>query len=815
MTATRSLIIKTRLLPTSVLLIAILATLIAYAAPAMQVGTGQAPLEKATIQPTTDRPQNEARYSPPVAPSASLFLPVVTYDTGGTGSSLPFGGNRVAIADLNGDGVLDLITANWCASVKDCSNGSVGVLLGNGDGTFKPAVTYPSGGYYAFSVLVADVNGDGKPDLVVANGCASQFSLCPVQSSVGVLIGNGDGSFQPVKNYDAGGSISGMAVADLNGDGKSDVIVADCAPTGAICWDVEGVVAVLLNNGDGTLAPAVTYDSGGKVASTITIADVNLDGHPDVLVGNVAACDTNDNCGKGSVGVLLGNGDGTLRPAAAFGSWWPYSVVVADLNGDGKPDLLTTTTNAGGDVSVLLGNGDGTFQAMVPYPLNADYQSPAIVADVNGDGKPDVLVGSFSCTNGTSAYGCVSVLLGRGDGTFENVVTYNSGAPVGGWLAVADINGDGKLDLIAENGCATICSAPGSLGVLLGNGDGTFQPVVTYSSGAAGTSWVGVADLNGDGKPDLVVASPSDTDFKVGVLLNNSVRLVPTTTTLVSSLDPSFLGQAVTFTAAVSSSAGTPPNGETITFYNGSAVLGVAPLSGGATSLTTSSLAAGIYTITAAYSGDANFAASTSNGLRQVVNTSSKSGTATALTSNLNPSIYGQKITWTATVTTSGALPPTGKVNFTWGGGRYSFGTAMLNSSGLATLTRSLESAGTYQLTAVYSGNANNLGSSSAALNQVITEATTSATLSSSPNPSTSGQSVTFTATIASPTITPTGPVTFTAGKTMLGTAQLSGGKVKFTTSTLAIGSTKVTATYQGDSNIAGSAASVTQTVQP
>jgi len=151
----------------------------------------------------------------------------------------------------------------------------------------------------------------------------------------------------------------------------------------------------------------------------------------------------------------------------------------------------------------------------------------------------------------------------------------------------------------------------------------------------------------------------------------------------------------------------------------------------------------------------------------------------------------------------------------TWGGGRYSFGTATLNSSGLATLTRSLESAGSYQLTAVYSGDANNLGSASVALNQIVTQATSSAALTSSPNPSTLEQPVTFTAQISSPTVTATGPVTFTAGKTVLGTAQLSGGKAKFTTSTLTVGSTKVTATYQGDSNIAGASASVRQTVQP
>jgi hypothetical protein len=150
-------------------------------------------------------------------------------------------------------------------------------------------------------------------------------------------------------------------------------------------------------------------------------------------------------------------------------------------------------------------------------------------------------------------------------------------------------------------------------------------------------------------------------------------------------------------------------------------------------------------------------------------------------------------------------------VKFTWS--VYSIGSATLNSSGVATLTKSTLNVYTYPLTATYSGDTNNLGSASPVVNQVVQQTTSAATLTSSPNPSTSGQSVTFTAKITSPTVTPTGPVTFTAGNTVLGTAQLSGGKALFTTSTLAVGSTTVTATYAGSSNISGSSASVVQVV--
>ena len=162
---------------------------------------------------------------------------------------------------------------------------------------------------------------------------------------------------------------------------------------------------------------------------------------------------------------------------------------------------------------------------------------------------------------------------------------------------------------------------------------------------------------------------------------------------------------------------------------------------------------------------------------------------------------------------TSRSIAPKGTVNFTWDG--YSLGTATLNSTGVATLTKSNLNAYTYPLTATYSGDANNANSTSAILNQVVRETTSAAKLTSSPNPSTKGQAVTFTATITSPTVVPTGPVTFTSGTTVLGTAQLSEGKATLKTSTLAAGSTTVKATYSGDSNIAESSASVTQTVQP
>jgi hypothetical protein len=655
---------------------------------------------------------------------------------------------------------------------------------------FLPVVTYDTGGSEASMVVVADMNGDGKPDLIVLNcgNCYGPPSITNI-GSIGVMLGNGDGTFQTAVTYGAGTSSPRfVAVADVNGDGKLDLVVANrCIDNGCL---IEAVVAVLLGNGDGTFHAAVTYNSGGLFTSSVAVADINGDGKPDLIVGNDCA---DSNC-DGSVGVLLGNGDGTFKPAVTYpsGGFEADAVALADVNGDGKLDVLVMThvpVCKGGTCSypsaagVLLGNGDGTFQPAVTYFSGGDsippFSSLLAVADVNRDGKPDLIVENSACCG--SANGVVGVLLGNGDGTFRKVVTYKSG--VGGWgtsVAVADVNGD--------------------------NDSGGFL-----------TNSVAIADVNGDGRPDLVVANICADDAgvcartSVGVLLNNTSSFQTTNTTLTSSLNPSIVGQAVSFTATVSSSAGAPPNGELITFKNGSAVLGTAALSAGNASLTISSLPVGIFTITATYPGDSTFAASTSPGLRQVVNSTAKSATATTLAASLNPSIYGQAVTWTATVTSSASATPTGKVTFTWGN---IIGTATLNASGVATLTKSSLNADTFPLAAVYSGDANNQASASAVLNQVVQQTSSAATLTSSPNPSTQGQAVIFTATITSPTVTVKGPVTFTAGKTVLGTAQLGSRHARLTISSLPVGSTKVTATYNGDSNIAKSSASVIQTVR-
>ncbi len=194
-----------------------------------------------------------------------------------------------------------------------------------------------------------------------------------------------------------------------------------------------------------------------------------------------------------------------------------------------------------------------------------------------------------------------------------------------------------------------------------------------------------------------------------------------------------------------------------------------------------------------------------------------KPATSTTLASNLNPSIYGQGLTFTATVATGGPVPPTGKVYFRWQyfGQTFTLASVNLSSGGIATLTRSGLNADPYPMTAVYMGDVNNLGSTSPILNQTVVQTTSAATILASPNPSIVGEAVTFTTKITSPTVTPKGTVTFKLGTTVLGTVQLANGRAMFTTSTLPAGSYVVRVAYAGDSNIKGSSAALTQVVRP
>ena len=712
------------------------------------------------------------------------------------------------VGDFNGDGKLDIALI--------VQGGGIAVGLGKGDGTFGAFEIFADGfSNPAFGLVVADFNGDGKLDLAATN---PGTPLNYIDASVNILLGNGDGTFEPPTAFAVGSYAAGLVAADFSGDKKVDLAVTNY---------LSASVSVLLGNGDGTLLPANEFPVDAYPAS-IAVADFGGNGKIDLAVGG----------GASELCILPGNGDGTFGVKQDFPAVSGlHSLSISDFNLDGRPDVVVVPyTRDSGTLSVFqntTGAGAETSTALTSsLNLSTFGQTVTFTASVTSTaGTPtgtvifydgSTSIGSTALVSGSAAISLSS--LGAGS---HSITASYQGSTIFSGSTSAPVSQVVKIATTTTSLASSLNPAGTSQSI-------TFTATVTSQFGGAATSSVvfssgsqtlGTASLSGN-HATLTTSFSATGTYSISAKYNgdsnnsgstssslSQVIITATATALVSSLNPSIVGQAVTFTATVTSPAGAPPNGELITFKNGSAVLGTAPLSGGIAALTTSSLSAGIFTITAAYGGDTNFTASTSPGLRQVVNSTTKSATSTTLSSSLNPSIYGQSVTWKATVTTSGPVPPTGSVKFSWS--THTIGTATLNSSGVATLTKSNLNVYTYPLTAAYSGDANNLASTSVVLNQVVKQATSTATLNSSPNPSTQGQAVTFTAKITSPTVVPTGPVTFKVGNTVLGTAQLSAGKATFTTSTLPVGSTVVTATYPWNSNIASSSASVTQIVQP
>jgi len=384
------------------------------------------------------------------------------------------------VKDLNGDGHPDialLLNNNIAPTV-------LSTLLNNGDGSFTPGKTYNGDGKSPdVGLLVTDVNGSGKLDLVFGNGAGG----------VSVLLGNGNGTFKG--NFVSGATLGGQTIlgGDFNGDLKPDLIEM---PSGT----PSNSNGLLLGNGDGTFTlktnTACPYDF-----HTMAIGDFNHDGKLD-LAGATGT--------TGPVAVCLGNGNGTFKDAGFTDQQISHGLVMpGDFNNDGKPDLVASDQNG---ISILLGNGDGSFQNGIPTAVSVSFPT-FTVADFNNDGKLDIAAL-------TSAG--VAVFLGKGNGMFQAPIV--SPGPASGFLTVADLNKDGKRDLIVANTAAVT--------VLLGKGNGAFLAPVHYAVKAATRAVI--ADFNGDGNLDVAVGSTGQT---IDILLGNGLGKLslPTTTFRVGS----------------------------------------------------------------------------------------------------------------------------------------------------------------------------------------------------------------------------------------------------------------------------------------
>ncbi|WP_341899605.1 FG-GAP-like repeat-containing protein [Synechococcus sp. UW140] len=377
----------------------------------------------------------------------------------------------VTLGDVNGDGRLDIITAN-----RDSNN--ISVLLGNGDGAFQTQSTFATG-TSPRSVTLGDVNGDGRLDIITANRNSDNTS---------VLLGNGDGTFQTQQTFAAGSQPQSGTLGDVNGDGKLDIITANFTSNNA---------SVLLGNGNGTFQTQATFATGIN-PRYVTMGDVNADGKLDIVIANSSSA----NCS-----VLLGNGNGTFQTQATFAIGnRPSSVTLGDLNGDGKLDIITSNEDSD-DSSVLLGNGNGTFQTKVDFAMG-DGALSVTLGDVNGDGRLDIIAANYNSDN-------ASVILGTGGSamfaTFSPQQTFTTETgPFS--VALGDVNGDGRLDIITAN------SASNNASVLLGNGNGTLQGQQIFATGQNPNS-VALGDVNNDGKLDLITANRDSNT--ASVLLGN------------------------------------------------------------------------------------------------------------------------------------------------------------------------------------------------------------------------------------------------------------------------------------------------------
>jgi Big-like domain-containing protein len=651
----------------------------------------------------------------------------------------------------------------------------------------------------------------------------------------GPCIDNGDCIPQPgtAQKLDALGDRLMYRLAYRNfGDHESIVanhtVIADAGNTGVRWYEVRNPNGTPTIYQQGTFAPdtdnrwmaSIAMDHSGNIGVGYTVASAGT--FPSI---RYSGWEVGDPLGTLQAETSLVSGGGSQT---AYNRWGDYSAMRIDPSDDCTfwytQEYQATTADANWNTRIgsfkfpSCGQSQTSTTTTVTssLPTSTFGQSVTFTASVS----PSAATGNVQFFDGGNSLGTIPLSGGSASLTTASLTagTHSITASYGGDANFA--SGTSSAMTQAVNQASTTTALTSSLNTSTFGQAVTFTATVSPALGPTGTvqffdgaTSLGTVALSAGnaslttatltaGAPHSITASYSGNANYAGSpssAVTQTVNQASTATALTSSLDPSLFGQAVTFTATVNPTSG--PAG-TVQFFDGLNSLGTVPLSGVTASFTTSTLAVGTHFITAAYSGDTNFTGSTSASVTQTISASTIS-TTTTLTSPLNPSTYGQQVTFSATVSPSSGA--TGSVTFMDGG--VLLGTSSLNASGVATFSTSALAVGTHSITAQYSGDGIHTGSMSSTLSQTVNRAGTTITLTSSDNPSRSGRPVTFTATV-SPSTAP-GTVEFFDGSSSLGTASLVSGQASISTSSLSAAKHSITAVYSGNANFEGSTSAV------